>query len=104
MFFYLAIGGFDGVQRLDTVEIYEPRMDVWRSAPSMNFSRDGVSLASYGGYIHAIGGIDGPSYLNSVEYYDPNSESWHTAFSMKKSRAAAGVAVLNCELSSFNTC
>ena len=89
-----VIGGFDGVQRLDTVEIYEPRVDTWRAAPSMKFSRDGVSLASYGGYIHAIGGIDGPSYLNSVEYYDPNSESWHTAFSMRKSRAAAGVAVL----------
>lgn len=104
LFLLAQTGGFDGVQRLDTVEVYEPRMDAWRSAPSMNYSRDGVSLASYGGYIHAIGGIDGPSYLNSVEYYDPNSESWHTAFSMKKSRAAAGVAVLNCELSSFNSC
>lgn len=94
--FFLCIkGGFDGAQRLDTVEFYEPRMDAWTTAPSMKYSRDGVSLASYGGYIHAIGGIDGPSYLNSVEYYDPNAESWQTAFSMKKSRAAAGVAVLN---------
>ena len=70
-------------------------MNAWSTAPSMTYSRDGVSLASYGGYIHAIGGIDGPSYLTSVEYYDPNSERWLTAFSMQKSRAAAGVAVLS---------
>lgn len=92
--FFLFTGGFDGNQRLDIVEIYEPRMDAWTITTPMNFSRDGVSLASYGGFIHAIGGIDGPSYLNSVEYYDPEDDKWYTAFPMQTSRAAAGVAIV----------
>ena len=70
-------------------------MDAWMMLASMNYSRDGVSLASYGGFVHAIGGIDGPSYLSSVEYYDPDEKSWYTAYPMKTSRAAAGVAILH---------
>ena len=63
----------------------------------MTSCRDGVSLASYGGYLFAIGGIDGPSYLNSVEYYDPDNDTWIPSQAMITSRAAAGVAVLNNE-------
>lgn len=87
-------GGFDGTKRLDAVDMYDPRMNEWRSVSSMNTCRDGLRMVTYGGYIYAIGGIDGPSYLNTVEYYDPTADKWTESVPMGSARAAAGVAVL----------
>lgn len=89
-----AIGGFDGAQRLDVVEMYEPRMNSWHDAASLNSCRDGVCVVTYGCWVYAVGGIDGPSYLNTVEAYDPRTNQWEYVVSMARCRAAAGVAVL----------
>ena len=89
-----AIGGFDGVSRLDLVEMFEPRMNTWAEVTPLNSSRDGVCVATYGCWVYAVGGIDGPSYLNTVEAYDARTDRWEEMPAMTNCRAAAGVAVL----------
>ena len=90
-----AIGGFDGASRLDIVEMFEPRMNAWSEAASLNSCRDGVCVMTYGCWVYAVGGIDGPSYLNTVEAYDPRTDEWKDVIPMTRCRAAAGVAVLH---------
>lgn len=89
-----AIGGFDGIQRLDVVEMYESRMNTWTEVSPLKSCRDGVCVTAYGCWIYAVGGIDGPSYLNTVEAYDPKSDSWTEMPPMSRCRAAAGVSIL----------
>ena len=94
MFNIYSLGGFDGVSRLDSVEVYDPRMNAWTQIGPMSSARDGVCMRKYGSWLFAVGGIDGPSYLNSVEYYDPKEDRWEEIIPMLTSRAAAGVAIM----------
>ena len=40
-----AVGGFDGVNRLSTVECYDPEKDEWRMVASMNTVRSGAGMS-----------------------------------------------------------
>lgn len=42
-----AIGGYDGVSNLNSVEIYNLDNDEWISAPPMNIHQGGVSVAVF---------------------------------------------------------
>lgn len=94
VFIIIIPGGFDGVDCLNLVEMYEPRMNKWTEVSPMNQKRDGLSLISYGGYIYAIGGIDDSCFLNTAEYYDPTTNVWTETVPMILPRASAGSAVL----------
>ena len=37
-----AVGGFDGANRLSSVECYDPERDEWRTVASMNTMRSGA--------------------------------------------------------------
>ena len=39
-----AIGGYDGVMNLKSVEVYEPDEDVWTMAPPMHAHEGGVGV------------------------------------------------------------
>ena len=38
-------GGFDGMNRLSTVEMYDPETDRWEQGAEMNFARAGCGAA-----------------------------------------------------------
>ena len=40
-----AVGGFDGVNRLSSVECYDPERDEWRTVAPMNTMRSGAGLS-----------------------------------------------------------
>ena len=40
-----VIGGFDGLNRLGSVEVYDPEMDTWRFVQDMNVPRAGCGAA-----------------------------------------------------------
>lgn len=93
-----AIGGFDGKQRLNSVECYHPENDEWTMVSPMKCSRSGAGVASLGQYIYVIGGYDGNSQLNSVEKYDIEHDVWEFASNVSIARSALSVTVLDGKL------
>lgn len=116
-----AIGGYDwvmelgmffipsyGESSLQTVEVYDPRTDMWMEAPSLLTDRFGHVSATIDGKIYVFGGkkLDsiysgefGPvfaySFLSSVEVYDPLKEAWFEKSTMPTARMQLGCAVVN---------
>ncbi|KAL6437290.1 hypothetical protein ACFW04_005064 [Cataglyphis niger] len=93
-----AIGGFDGKDRLSSVECYHPENDEWTMVPAMKCNRSGAGVASLGQYIYVIGGYDGKSQLNSVERYDTERDVWENVSSVSIARSALSVTVLDGKL------
>jgi kelch-like protein 18 len=67
-----AIGGYDGSNRLATVEAYTPSTNSWATVASIPTARDGLAaVVSADGRIFAIGGYDGRNELTTAEAYTP---------------------------------
>lgn len=66
-----AVGGYDGNTRncLDTVEIYEPRVNRWRPGPTLISRRSGAGVTVVGDRLVAVGGHDGPVVRETAEVY-----------------------------------
>jgi len=92
-----AVGGYDGINFLDSVERYDPRNDVWTQVQSMATERRqhtvGVVTESDGRqYLYAAGGWNYDEStttthtLATVERYDPDKNSWTPVAPMSKER------------------
>jgi len=68
-----AIGGYDGIKELSTVEEYDPMTDKWVRKADMPTSRIQFSGCAVNGKIYAIGGSNDKSYFSIVEEYDPEA-------------------------------
>lgn len=72
----------------NSMVVYNPDRNTWRTAAPMPTAREQVRLVAAGRYLYAIGGRGtGPS-LATVERYDPRSDSWRTLAPMHERRAA----------------
>lgn len=60
-------GGYDGSQRLNSIECYDPSTKKWTSLSPMHTRRSAVGCATMDGKIYVVGGYDGTSSLSSVE-------------------------------------
>eukprot|EP00026_Physarum_polycephalum_P005196 Phypoly_transcript_05226.p1 GENE.Phypoly_transcript_05226~~Phypoly_transcript_05226.p1 ORF type:complete len:623 (+),score=105.55 Phypoly_transcript_05226:58-1926(+) len=72
-----ALGGFDGKQRLSSVEVYRMDEGRWTPLPPMALPRSwfgAVTMAD--GNIYALGGYDGKTRAKSVEVFDPRAGRW----------------------------
>jgi N-acetylneuraminic acid mutarotase len=78
----------DTFEVTNSVVVYDPKNNTWRSVAPMPTARDRLRLVASGRYLYAIGGADlaGQS-LTTVERYDPKSNSWATMNPMVESRA-----------------
>ena len=112
-----AIGGFDGENRLSSMECYHPENNEWTDMPSMKYSRSGAGVAVlnqvsckvgcliprlinfyfiiFEQYIYVVGGFDGTRQLSSVERFDTDNKIWETITPMKTSRSALSVNVID---------
>jgi N-acetylneuraminic acid mutarotase len=90
-----AIGGYDGMNRLATVEEYDPATDTWTTRASMPTARSSLGAAAANGKVYAIGGYDGSNRLATVEQYDPATDTWTTRASMPTARSGLAVAASN---------
>ncbi|MBI4497854.1 MAG: CSLREA domain-containing protein [Chloroflexi bacterium] len=88
-----VIGGFDGTQVRNLVQIYDPSTDSWSLGAPMPSPRSNVLAAECGGKIYAIGGLD-PSIANlsTNEAYDPVANVWYMADAMPTARSELAVA------------
>ncbi|KAG8549494.1 hypothetical protein GDO81_021015 [Engystomops pustulosus] len=88
-----AVGGFDGENRLNTVECYHPENDHWYSVASMKTIRSGAGVVCLDNYLYAAGGYDGNNQLNTVERYNIDHDYWESVASMKHKRSAHGLVL-----------
>ena len=61
-------GGYDGVSSLNTVECYQPDIDVWTLVSTMQKHRSAGGVIVFEGFIYAVGGHDGLSIFDSVSF------------------------------------
>eukprot|EP00808_Paulinella_micropora_P012576 g4598.t1 len=92
-----AIGGFDGVSTLKTMERYDPRHQTWEQMASMKTERAGFAAAVANGKIYVAGGrgTDNVVSLATVTVYDLQRDRWEDAPSMSCRRWCAAGAVLD---------
>ena len=67
------LGGNDGAEWLDVVDIYTPARDDWREAAPMPMERGYGEAVPLDGCIYVMGGGNGAEWLDSMIRLDP----WH---------------------------
>ncbi|KPJ49076.1 MAG: hypothetical protein AMJ41_03655 [candidate division Zixibacteria bacterium DG_27] len=98
-----VIGGQDSIppySSLNTVEVYDPDLDVWETLAPMPTDRWGLMVAVAGGKIYAIGGQNGSfsgGYTSSdaVEEYDLDTDTWTSKTPMPTPRGWGGCVAIN---------
>jgi hypothetical protein len=84
--------GGDNFEVTNSMLVFNPRTNVWRSLAPMPTARLRHRLVASGGYLYAIAGLGdfaGPS-LATVERYDPRTNRWTTMNSLHESRILPG--------------
>ena len=121
------LGGFDGANRLKTVECYYPELNEWRFVAPMHTARSGAGTHDVTAHIHlhltlihivllwagvcvldqsiyVVGGYDNCNHLPTVERYDVDTNQWGFVKSMYNPRGALGVAVVNNKIYAVGEC
>ncbi|KAF0886205.1 GDPD5 protein, partial [Crocuta crocuta] len=72
-----AVGGFDGLRRLHSVERYDPFSNTWAPATPLPEAVSSAGVVACAGRIYVIGGAgqDGVS-TNKVQCFDPEEDRW----------------------------
>ncbi|XP_047456466.1 kelch-like protein 6 [Mugil cephalus] len=72
-----ALGGFDGVQRLASVEAYDPFHNRWAQVTPLAVGVSSFSAASFDRCIYVIGGgPNGKLATDKVQCWEPGTDSW----------------------------
>lgn len=93
-----AIGGFDGNDRLASMECYHPENNAWTVLPSMKLGRSGAGVAALNQFIYVVGGFDGQNHLSSVERFDTDKGTWEMVAEIRTPRSALSLTVLDGKL------
>ncbi|XP_008050385.1 kelch-like protein 35 [Carlito syrichta] len=72
-----AVGGFDGLRRLRSVERYDPFSNTWAAAPPLPEAVSSAAVAPCAGQLYVIGGAgqDGVN-TDKVQCFDPKEDRW----------------------------
>ncbi len=90
------IGGRNGNNILNSVEMYDPLIGTWTSKASMSVSRHGLGVTMINGKIYAIGGYDAAgTHLSVVEEYTPSTDTWVRKADMPTPRGGLSVSAVN---------
>ncbi|XP_060870881.1 ring canal kelch homolog [Metopolophium dirhodum] len=89
-----AVGGENGTNNLNSVEVFDVSIQKWRMVSSMSTTRRNMGVGVLNNCLYAAGGINS-EILNSVECYDPTLDTWTTVSNMSVRRANFGVGVLD---------
>lgn len=74
-----AIGGEDEFKCMDSVEFYDPKMNVWQNTTPMIQPRASAGVAVLNNAIFAVGGSTMFKFgdTNTVERYDLDTKQWN---------------------------
>uniref|UniRef100_A0A8C6U2F0 Kelch-like family member 6 n=1 Tax=Neogobius melanostomus TaxID=47308 RepID=A0A8C6U2F0_9GOBI len=74
-----VIGGFDGHQRLSSVEAYDPFHNRWTQVSNLAEGVSSFAAASFDRWIYVIGGgPNGKLATDKVQCWQPGTDSWET--------------------------
>ena len=90
-----VVGGDNGEQALDSVEMYDIEAKAWTALPPMMSRRKGCVAAGFGGCLYVFGGTDGNQVLNSCEQYNIATQSWLLLPPMKCRRFGSAIATVH---------
>ncbi|XP_061698501.1 kelch-like protein 6 [Syngnathoides biaculeatus] len=72
-----ALGGFDGVNRLDSVEAYDPFHNRWTQVAPLALGVSSFAAASFDKWIYVIGGgPNGKLATDLVQCWEPGTDFW----------------------------
>ncbi|XP_069569730.1 kelch-like protein 6 [Brachyistius frenatus] len=72
-----ALGGFDGVQRLASVEAYDPFHNRWNQVTPLAVGVSSFASASFDRWIYVIGGgPNGKLATDKVQCWEPHTDCW----------------------------
>nr|XP_057938775.1 kelch-like protein 6 [Doryrhamphus excisus] len=72
-----ALGGFDGVRRLDSVEAYDPFHNCWIQVAPLAVGVSSFAAASFDKWIYVIGGgPNGKLATDLVQRWEPGTDFW----------------------------
>lgn len=91
---HLQVGGFDGVNRLRSVEAYSPIANTWRTVPTMFNPRSNFGIEVVDDLLFVVGGFNGFSTTFNVECYDEKADDWYDAHDMGIYRSALSCCVV----------
>merc|ERR1719237_483263 len=89
-----AVGGFDGTNRLRSVEFYSPISNTWQTVANMINPRSNFGVEVLGGNIIAVGGFNGFQTSFNVEAYDATNDEWYEIRDMHIFRSALACCVV----------
>ena len=89
-----AVGGYDGIANLKSVERYDAASDSWLAVADMTCSRRGCAAVAVNGHLLAIGGSDSAAIHSSVESYNMYSNVWSIISPMASPRRLPAAAVV----------
>ncbi|XP_077205473.1 kelch-like protein 6 isoform X2 [Paroedura picta] len=73
----LVIGGFDGIQRINSVETYDSFHNCWSEAEPLMINVSSFGAASYKKKLYVIGGgPNGKLATDKTQCYDPTTNNW----------------------------
>ncbi|GMR43353.1 hypothetical protein PMAYCL1PPCAC_13548, partial [Pristionchus mayeri] len=95
-----AIGGYDGKDRLKSVDVYDAITDKWEKAADMSTERSAVGAGVIDGKIYAAGGYNGQASMNSMEMLNPDVAvpAWTMMAPMHHLRGAPAACAFNGKL------
>ncbi|XP_039297787.1 influenza virus NS1A-binding protein-like [Nilaparvata lugens] len=88
-------GGYDKVECLRNVELYNPAENTWSELPAMKDARGRFNMAVVDGLAYAVGGCNGTTELATVECYSPERHTWTTVTPLPLARSNTGVCALD---------
>nr|CAB3259972.1 kelch-like protein 24 [Phallusia mammillata] len=72
-----SVGGYDGKNKLKSVERYDSFCNSWLEIPPMLMAVSSCALATCNGKLYVIGGGgEDPSVFNKVQCYNPDTNQW----------------------------
>ncbi|XP_062438425.1 kelch-like protein 6 isoform X2 [Rhea pennata] len=72
-----VIGGFDGLQRINSMEAYDPFHNCWSEAAPLMVNVSSFAAASYKKKLYVIGGgPNGKLATDKTQCYDPATNTW----------------------------
>ncbi|XP_047226754.1 kelch-like protein 6 isoform X2 [Girardinichthys multiradiatus] len=93
-----ALGGFDGVQRLASVEAYDPFHNRWTQVTPLAVGVSSFAAASFDRWIYVIGGgPNGKLSTDKVQCWEPGTDSWELRAPIPiETKCTNAVAFKNC--------
>ena len=97
-----AIGGFNGYERLRTVEVFDTEVRRWREITPLNNKRSALGACAVNERVYVCGGYDGITSLSTCESFDPCTQQWTMLPPMHRQRSAAGIASIDSRIYSLS--